>query len=92
MPDQKRLMCIGHSHVRRMQEYLTKEESNKDKEGALNFNISKEQLSTSFFGFGGIRSEHLLVSSRVKNRSVKAKPATRHARAAQNIENALLEC
>ena len=82
--NQNRFMCIGHSHVRRMHEFLERKET--EQEGSLNFKISREQLSTCFLGFGGIRSEHLLVSSSRRNRT--GKPLTKHEKAPRIIENA----
>ena len=53
-----RLLGLGHSHMRRLKEFMTREDGVVA--GSSNFLIDHSQLSSTLIGFGGIRCEHLL--------------------------------
>ena len=92
-----RLIFIGHSHVRRLEEYLEKEETVTP--GSLRFNLSNTwELKTSFFGFGGIKTRHILPasssnpsgSSSHRGRNQGRQSGDRHASVAHVLSDAIV--
>ena len=69
-PRPNRLLCAGHSHIRRLESYLVEKE--RREAGSLNFKIMRQQLTSSFAGIGGARVKHLLPPSEAEEKRVRA--------------------